>query len=97
VVFDIGGDVGALVLYVDDDLIGSEIPIEWAYDPSKDVHTGVWPRRVGVTTVTAAVYPELRAGRYDLPAIGSHGARSVDIIGGAVVEIDARTAVRVGM
>ena len=90
VVFDIGDDIGALVMYVDDTHIGSEIPIVWAHDRSKDVHTGVWPRRVGSTTVTAAVYPSLREGRYTLPALGGHDQRDVLIIGGAVVEVDAR-------
>jgi hypothetical protein len=90
VVFDIGDDVGALVVYLDDSHIGTEIPMVWAADPSKDVHTGVWPRRVGGDTVTAAVYPALTEGRYTLPALGGHDECDVLIVGGAVVEVDAR-------
>jgi hypothetical protein len=95
VVFDIGGDVGALVIYVDAELAGTEIPIEWTADPDKDVHTGVWPRRVGSERVVVAVYPELTEGRYVIPSIGGHPPREVVIEGGRVAEIDARSAVLV--
>lgn len=91
VVVDIGGDVGALVVYVDDDLAGTEIPIEWEHDPAKDVHTGVWPRRVGAGSITAAVYPALQQGRYRIPAIKDREASVVEVAGGAVLEVDART------
>ncbi len=96
VVFDIGGDVGALVIYVDAELVGTEIPIEWAADPDKDVHTGVWPRRVGSESVVVAVYPELIEGRYCIPSIGGRPPREVVIEGGRVAEVDARSAVLVG-
>lgn len=96
VVFDIGGDVGALVIYVDAELVGTEIPIEWTADPDKDVHTGVWPRRVGIESVVVAVYPELTEGRYGIPSIGGHPPHEVVIEGGRVAEVDARSAVLVG-
>ena len=96
VVFDIGGDVGALVIYVDAELVGTEIPIEWTAEPDKDVHTGVWPRRVGIESVVVAVYPELTEGRYVIPSIGGHPSREVVIEGGRVAEIDARSSVLVG-
>ncbi|MGZ4702960.1 MAG: hypothetical protein ACXV98_17260, partial [Ilumatobacteraceae bacterium] len=51
VVFDIGGDVGALIVFVDEALEGTEVPIEWERDPSKDVHTGVWRRSLGNDSV----------------------------------------------
>ena len=95
VVFDIGGDVGALVIYVDAELVGTEIPIEWTVDPDKDVHTGVWPRRVGIESVVVAVYPELTEGRYVIPSIAGHPPREVVIEGGRVAEVDARSAVLV--
>ena len=91
VVFDIGGDVGALVVYLDDELVGTEVPIVWNRDPAKDVHTGVWRRNLGKDSVVVAVYPELTEGRYRLPALGGHQPRDVDVIGGRVVEVDLRS------
>ena len=91
VVFDIGGDVGALIMYVDDELEGTEVPLEWDLDPSKDVHTGVWRRGIGGDSVVVAVYPELLEGRYLVPALGGHDVSAVDIVGGRVAELDVRS------
>lgn len=87
---DIGGDIGALVLRLDDHLEGTELPIEFAEDPLRDIHTGVWRRPLGAATVVVAVYPELRAGRYRIhPTDGQDGA-DVVIVGGEVTELDLR-------
>lgn len=91
VVFDIGDDVGALIVYLDDAFEGTEVPIEWDRDPAKDVHTGVWRRNLGADSVVVAVYPELIEGRYLVPALGGHASRNVDIVGGQVAEIDLRS------
>ena len=91
VVFDIGDDIGALLVYLDDALEGTEVPIEWDRNPDKDVHTGVWRRSVGANSVVVAVYPELIEGRYRVPALGGHAACDVDIVGGQVAEIDLRS------
>jgi hypothetical protein len=91
VVFDIGDDIGALIVYLDEVLEGTEVPIEWDRNPDKDVHTGVWRRSVGADSVVVAVYPELIEGRYHLPALGGHAARDVNIVGGQVAEIDLRS------
>jgi hypothetical protein len=80
-----------LILFVDDDLEGTELPIEWERDPAKDVHTGVWRRPIGGGDVVVAVYPELFEGQYRLPALGQHVAHSVDIVGGRVTEVDLRS------
>ncbi|MGZ4701525.1 MAG: hypothetical protein ACXV98_09960 [Ilumatobacteraceae bacterium] len=90
VVFDIGDDIGALIVLLDEALEGTEVPIEWDRDPSKDVHTGVWRRSLGNDSVVVAVYPELIEGRYRVPALGGHAPRDVDIVGGQVTEIDLR-------
>ena len=91
VVFDIGGDVGALIVYLDDEYAGTEVPIEWSRDPAKDVHTGVWRRSLGKDSLVVAVYPELIEGRYRVPALGGHGSRDVEIVGGQVAELDLRS------
>ncbi len=90
-VLEIGGDIGALIMYLDEELERTEISIEWEVDPSKDVHTGVWRRTVGTTNAVMAVYSELVEGRYFVPALNGHPAQSVDIRGGHVEEIDLRT------
>ncbi|MGZ4807060.1 MAG: hypothetical protein ACXV5U_11805 [Ilumatobacteraceae bacterium] len=90
VVFDIGDDIGALIVLLDEALEGTEVPIEWDRDPSKDVHTGVWRRSLGNDSVVVAVYPELIEGRYRVPALGGHAPRDVDIVGGQVTQIDLR-------
>ena len=45
VVFDIGGDIGALIMYVEGELEVTEVPLEWDRDPCKDVHTGARRQR----------------------------------------------------
>jgi hypothetical protein len=89
-VLDIGGDVGALVATLDPAAVGTELFLRPAADPSTTVHTGVWNRSAAGVPVTAAVFPELPAGNYAV--LDDHGAavRTVDIAGGAVVEIDLR-------
>ncbi|MEY2580418.1 MAG: hypothetical protein QOE09_267 [Ilumatobacteraceae bacterium] len=89
--FDIGGDVGALIVYLDEALEGTEVPIVSNRDPLKDVHTGVWRRSLGNDSVVVAVYPELIEGRYRVPALGGHESRDVEIVGGRVAEMDLRS------
>ncbi len=51
---DIGGDVGALVVYLPDSFAGTEIEIGWSDSDEPFTHTGVhrnlsrWLRPVGV-------------------------------------------------
>jgi hypothetical protein len=84
VVVDIGGDVGALVLYTTAEQHGSEIDIERA-DSGGRSHVAVRERRLATGTAFAAVYPSLAAGDYrlHLPC----GVRPVTITGGTVNEV----------
>ena len=93
VVLDIGGDVGALVVHLDDELEGTELPIAALDDPSWDptTHTGVWRRSVGDGSVVVAVYPALVAGRYRI-VVPTGRAADVPITGGEVTTIDLRSA-----
>jgi hypothetical protein len=89
---DIGGDVGALIARMDDDLEGSELPILSLDNPNWDpnTHTGVWRRRLGDTTAVVAVYPQLPEGRYQI-TLGDGPPNELVISGGQVTHIDLRT------
>jgi hypothetical protein len=91
VVMDIGGDIGALIVRVDDSLVGSELPIEFADDPLRDIHTGVWRRSTGRDSVVVAVFPELRAGSYRIHPGPGHDGAQLQITGGRVAELDLRS------
>ena len=97
VVLDIGGDIGALIVRLDDRFEGTELGITSLDDPGfdKNAHTGVWRRPVNGSTVVVAVYPELPSGRYQ---VSPDGASTVTVVieGGAVCETDCRTSVRSG-
>jgi hypothetical protein len=101
VLLDIGDDVGAVIVRLDDDLDGTELPILALDDPEWDprTHTGVWRRSIGGGSVVVAVYPSLHAGRYritlpngrttDLQVNGSH-VTNLDLRS-VTVEVDTRT------
>jgi len=88
VVLDVGGDVGALVLYTPAALLGAEIEISPVTDPTARSHTAVRARVLSDRTLYAAVYPALRAGEHVLWASAEHAAGPVVVVGGRVTEID---------
>jgi hypothetical protein len=87
---DIGGDIGGLIVRLDDALEGTELPIEFADDPKQDIHTGVWRRSLGGQTVVVAVYPELREGSYRIHPGNNHVGAQLEITGGQVAHLDLR-------
>jgi hypothetical protein len=89
-VLDIGGDVGALVLYTPSAMEGLEIEVSLLDDDGHRTHTEVLPRTVRGRTLWAGVYAALPAGDYriwhdhpDLPL-------EFSVAGGAVAEVDWR-------
>jgi hypothetical protein len=68
VVIDIGGDVGALVVYTEPSWAGRELEIRALAGRVPVTHTSVRERRLPGGTVFAAVFPTLSAGTYRLPA-----------------------------
>ncbi|MBV9132921.1 MAG: phospholipase [Chloroflexi bacterium] len=84
VVLDIGGDVGALVLYTSPALHGHEIEVAPLGSDARRVHSAVLERSIGGRTVYAAVYPELQAGDYEVCCADS---TTFTIVGGAVSEV----------
>lgn len=89
-VLDIGGDVGALVVYLASPPPGGELEGCPAGDAGRPFHTGVHLRHVGPSPVHVAVFPALGEGSYDLlDGRGGVLARVV-VTGGAVSEVDLR-------
>jgi len=90
VLLDVGGDVGALVLLADPDVIGTEIEVAPVGFDGHRVHTVVHPRLVGSTTVAAAVFVGLVAGRYAI--CGSEELSDITVEGGRVAQFDLRSS-----
>ena len=87
VILELGGDVGALVLYTDAALDGAEIDLLVAGTARPLVHSAVRARHLEDGTVHAAVYPEVPAGDYVVAAHGSVPPIPVTVEGGRVTEV----------
>jgi hypothetical protein len=75
VMTDIGGDRGAAVLYVPEDLAGLEIEIREVGQPWDGTHTAVRERHVGSSVIWAAFFGSLAAGRHEVRVKGDDGRR----------------------
>jgi hypothetical protein len=90
-VLDIGGDIGALVLYADPEWLGQEIDLTPDGAPrSHHLHTMIRRRRVADREVIAGVYPEVVAGVYTLWRPEGDPLATITVEGGAVTEVDGR-------
>jgi hypothetical protein len=85
-VLDIGGDVGALVLYTSAELVGAEIEISPVGTPAVRGHVAVHPRQYPGGTAYAAVYYGLKAGGYELWAADGTVAVMAFVEGDAITE-----------
>ena len=90
VVLDIGGSIGAVVLHVPAELAGLEIDIDGISPGATSTHSLVRPRLMPTETLYAAVYPGLPEGSYRIPATAGHPAADVEVVGGAVAQVDWR-------
>jgi hypothetical protein len=70
VMTDIGGDRGAAVLYVPEELAGLEIEIRPVGAAWEGTHTAVRERHLGVSVIWAAFFGSLAAGRYQVRVKG---------------------------
>lgn len=87
VLLDIGGDVGALVLYTGAEDDEAEIEISPGTDPTAPrSHNQVHPRRAPAGTVYSAVYPTLASGEYTIWRDSHTPEATVTIHGGHVTE-----------
>jgi len=92
VVLDLGGRVGALIVYTDPELLGVEVEISPSGDDRDRRHKQVLQRAMGGKTVTALVYDNLPEGDYTLWVDDDPWARDVHVRGGRVAELDRRGA-----
>lgn len=91
VVLDIGGDMGALIIYTGQEFHGREIEISPVADPDATeptlrTHAAVRERQVHDGVFFSAVYTDLRAGSYTVWRSEDVPAGQVTITGGAVTE-----------
>jgi len=87
-VLDIGDDIGALVLYADEDCLGAEIDLTpVGAERSHHTHTMIRRRRAVSQEFIAGVYPELRSGAYTVWALDGSPLVDVTIAGGRVTEL----------
>jgi hypothetical protein len=92
VILDIGGEIGALILYTKPEADGAEIEISRRGEEGHGhrSHNQVHGRSFNGTLCFAAVYPELHAGEYYLWGQGPTPVDRVTIVGGQVTELDWR-------
>ena len=91
VVLDLGGDVGALIVYADPELHGSEIEISRLDDDSRRSHKDVLERSLDGRPTYAAVFDLLNQGAYTLWVDDTPRSRGVPVAGGRITELDWRT------
>lgn len=86
-VLDIGEDIGALVIYIRQEMLGQEIEVSPKGDDTQKTHTAVLERNVNGRTMYAALFLALPEGDYKTCSTPSS---EVTIIGGQVAELDWR-------
>jgi len=86
-VLDIGEDIGALVIYTGQELLGEEIEVSPKGTNAQKTHTAVLERKVNGRTVYAALFLSLPDGDYNTCSIPSS---AITITGGHVAELDWR-------
>lgn len=90
---DIGGEVGALVVYLAALPATGELhacPISDPVRPTARFHTGVHQRVMHDTTAWVAIFPEVVEGAYHLLDDGGSPMADVAVTGGQVRELDLR-------
>ncbi len=87
-VLDIGGDVGALVIYTKQELLGRQIEVSPKGNTGKRIHTDVLERRFNGRVVFAALFLELLAGDYYIWGNDWKPVGDVTVSGGEVAELD---------
>jgi len=91
-VLDIGDDVGALLVRLEDVPASGELHAEPSGRPSERFHTGVHRRSDDGHWVALALFPSVVAGRYDILDENMQPAATVDVSGGCVQEVDLGAA-----
>jgi len=90
VVLELGGELGALVVYTDASLLHTEIEISADGDDDERSHKDVLERVVAGRSLFAAVFDKLQAGDYSLWHRNEAFSRGVRVTGGEIAELDWR-------
>lgn len=88
VVLEIGGELGALIVYTDPALLHSEIEISPAGEDERKSHKDVLQRVVGGRSFYAAVFDQLPGGAYTLWHDGTPRTHGATIPAGSITEVD---------
>jgi hypothetical protein len=91
VVLEIGGDLGALIVYTDPALHGREIELSATGEDARRQHKDVLERSLGGRPSFTAVFDQIPDGSYTLWLEDRARARGVVVRGGAVAELDWRS------
>ena len=86
-VLDIGGDIGAVILYADETVLGKEIDLTPVGVPrSHHLHTMVRRRRAFDQELIAGVYVEVTEGDYTVWGLDDKPLGTITVTGGEVAE-----------
>lgn len=91
VVLDIGGSIGALIVYADAELIDTPVEVSSPGADDERFHQHILERPMPGGTSYAAVFDKITEGRYTLWLHGEPCVRDFSITGGEVAELDWRT------
>src|SRR5260370_39732176 len=86
-VLDIGEDIGALVIYTSQEMLGKEIEVCPKVNDAQKIHTAVLERKVNGRTMFAALFLALPQGYY---VTLSTPSSEITIVGGQVSELNWR-------
>ena len=86
-VLDIGEDIGALVIYTSQEMLGKEIEVCPKVNNAQKIHTSVLERKVNGRTMFAALFLALPQGDY---VTLSTPSSEITIVGGQVAELNWR-------
>ncbi|MGI8903901.1 MAG: phospholipase [Solirubrobacteraceae bacterium] len=92
VVLDIGGDVGALIVYGEAELLDTPVEVSPTGADGEKFHQHILERPMPSGTSHAAVFDKITQGSYTLWLHGEPRIRELTITGGEVSEVDWRTA-----
>jgi hypothetical protein len=87
VMADVGGDIGAAVVYTRAALLGRELEVRPVGRPWDGTHTEVRERHMGSSTVCAGFFGALASGDYEVRLRGEPSrSMNLTVVGAAVTE-----------
>jgi len=92
VVLDIGGEIGALIVYAEAELVDTPIEVSPTGSDTARFHQHILERPLPHGTSYAAVFDKITQGEYTLWLHDQARLRDFEITGGSVSQIDWRTA-----